>query len=240
MTPDFLAEWLSPTHILTHLPYALLVLSMMMSEMVWLRAIAIAAGVIRIINRAWFDVDPIVVPWETIFVLVNVGQLMIIWYYRRRHRFSADEQRLLDHMPRDVERRTVRRLLKLGRFDRAVPGQLLTRKGEVVHELVFVADGIVQIEDDGRIVAVCGAGEFVGEMSFITGGVATATARVARPVHYLAFEQARLRAAMLADTGIKQAVDGILNRDLVGKLVKSNSARPESLPNAGEGATSAP
>jgi CRP-like cAMP-binding protein len=226
VVPELLREWLDPSHLLTHLPYALLVLSMMMSEMVWLRTIAIAAGLIRIVNRAWFDIDPIVVPWEMLFVAVNVGQLLIIWYYRKRHRFSAEEQRLVDRMPADIERRTVRKFLRLGRAGTAQPDHVLTEKDRPVAELVFVSEGIVQIEDEGRIVAVCGAGEFVGEMSFITGGAASATARVVRPITYMAFDQQRLREAMAIDTDLKRALDGILNRDLVGKLVKSNATRP--------------
>ena len=88
----FLERMLDPSHFLTHLPYALLVLSMLMNSMGWLRAIAIAAGLIRIVNRAFFEVDPIVVFWEVIFVAVNVGQLMILWYYARRHRFAEHER----------------------------------------------------------------------------------------------------------------------------------------------------
>ena len=53
----FLERMLDPSHILTHVPYALLVLSMLMNDMGWLRAISIGAGVIRIVNRAWFEVE---------------------------------------------------------------------------------------------------------------------------------------------------------------------------------------
>lgn len=225
MLSDLLREWLDPSQLLTHLPYALLVLSMMMSRMVWLRAIAIAAGLVRIVNRGFVHVDIVVVPWEILFVAVNIAQLLIIWYYRKRHRFSADEQQLADQMPARVERQTIRRILKLGRHASAAPGHVFTTGGEKVTDLVFVADGIVQIEDGDRILAVCGPGEFVGEMSFLTGAVASATARAVRPVRYVAFDQAQLTAAMEADADIRHAIDAILNRNLVDKLKKSN-ARP--------------
>ena len=69
-----------PSKILTHLPYALLVISMMMNDMGWLRAIAIVAGLIRIVNRAFFEIDHVVVFWEIAFVAVNVIQLLVLWY----------------------------------------------------------------------------------------------------------------------------------------------------------------
>lgn len=226
---DFQLLWdrmLDPSHILTHVPYALLVLSMMMNDMGWLRAIAIAAGVIRIINRAWFEIDPIIVFWEVIFVAVNVGQLAILWYYARRHRFAEHESPFANSMPSSVDRRSIRRLLKLANLRRAEPGDRLTIEGALVDELMFIAEGVVQIEKDGRIVAVCGPGDFLGEMSFVSGSPASATAVVARPLRYLAFNQMRLRNALEADSELKQAMDASFNRNLVGKLAKSGMGVP--------------
>ncbi len=217
----FVGEMLDPSHILTHVPYALLVLSMLMNDMGWLRAIAIAAGVIRIVNRAWFEVDPIIVFWEVIFVAVNVGQLLILWYYARRHRFAEHETHFAASMPSSVDRRSIRRLLKLARLRQAEPGDRLTTEGAPVGELMFIADGVVQIERGGVIVAVCGPGDFLGEMSFVTGSPASATAVVARPLRYLAFDQMRLHHALESDSELKQAMDAAFNRNLVGKLAKS-------------------
>jgi signal transduction histidine kinase len=217
----FIDRMLDPTHILTHIPYALLVLSMLMNSMGWLRAIAIAAGVIRIINRAWFEVDPIIVFWEVIFVAVNIGQLLILWYYARRHRFAEHETHFAASMPNSVDRRSIRRLLKLADTRHAQPGDTLTTQGAAVRDLMFIADGVVQIERGGQIVAVCGPGDFLGEMSFVTGGPATATAVVVKPLRYLAFDQTRLRQAIEADGDLKQAMDASFNRNLVGKLAKS-------------------
>ena len=219
----FADRMLDPSHILTHVPYALLVLSMLMNDMGWLRAIAIAAGVIRIINRAWFEVDPIIVFWEVIFVAVNVGQLMILWYYARRHRFTEHETPFAASMPSSVDRRSIRRLLKLARQRSAQPGDRLTTEGAMVDELMFIAEGVVQVEREGRIVAVCGPGDFLGEMSFVSGAPASATAVVARPLRYLAFNQMRLRNALEADSELKQAMDASFSRNLVGKLAKSGS-----------------
>jgi signal transduction histidine kinase len=217
----FMARMLDPSHVLTHIPYALLVLSMLMNSMGWLRAIAIAAGVIRIVNRAWFEVDPIIVFWEVIFVAVNVGQLLILWYYARRHRFAEHETHFAASMPKSVDRRSIRRLLKLAEVRHAGPGDALTSEGAPVRDLMFIADGVVQIERGGQIVAVCGPGDFLGEMSFLTGSPATATAVVVKPLRYLGFDQARLRQALDADSDLKQAMDASFNRNLVGKLAKS-------------------
>ncbi|HQZ12835.1 MAG TPA: cyclic nucleotide-binding domain-containing protein [Devosia sp.] len=220
----FVALMLDPGHLLTHIPYALLVISMLMNDMGWLRAIAIVAGVVRIINRSFFAIDPIIVFWEVIFVAVNVVQLMILLYYRRRHDMSDDERRFATTIANDVEGSTVRRLLRLAELRHAAPDSTLTVEGKPVDELLFLAEGVAQIERNGRIVAVCGPGDFVGEMSFISGAPATATARVMKPARYFAFDQKRLRAAMAADTDLRRALESGFNRNLSDKLAKASAA----------------
>lgn len=220
---DFMREMLDPAKFLTHLPYALLVISMMMNDMGWLRTIAIVAGLVRILNRAYFEVDHVIVFWEVIFVAVNIGQLLILWYYKKRHRFSEEEKRFVENMPASVDRRTIRRLLKLSQRREAEPDTCLTRQGEEVGEVLFISEGLVQIERDDHIIGVCGPGDFVGEMSFISGRHANATARAARPVRYFAFDQHRLRAALTADAELQRAMEAGFNRNLIGKLEKANA-----------------
>lgn len=232
MLQDLVRQLLDPAHLLTQIPYALLVLSMLMNDMGWLRAIAVSAGVIRIVNRAFFDIDPVIVFWETIFVAVNVAQLAILWYYTKRHRFSADEHHFVANLPRDVERRKLRRLLRTARLATARPGDRLTEEGKPVAEVMYLAEGVVQIEREGRIIAVCGPGDFLGEMSFLSGNPASATAVVVKPARFFAFEQEKLRTMLAADSDLRRALDAGFSRNLIGKLAKTNQL-PEQQPSAG-------
>lgn len=212
-----------PSKILTHLPYALLVISMMMNDMGWLRAIAIVAGLIRIVNRAFFEIDHVVVFWEIAFVAVNVIQLLILWYYQKRHRFSDEETRLVEAMPADVDRRTVRRLLRLAQQGTSEAGAQLTTAGMRPERLYFLTDGVAQVERDGRIVAVCGPRDFIGEMSFISGEPANATVVAAKPLRFYTFDQARLRRAVESDADIRRALEACFNRNLSGKLARTGA-----------------
>ena len=66
-TFPFLADLWSPHFAWAHWPYALLVLSMLMRDMVWLRTIAIVAGVSRIIIRALSICDMIALSRKELF-----------------------------------------------------------------------------------------------------------------------------------------------------------------------------
>ena len=215
-----------PVVLFGHFTYFLLILSMLMRRMVWLRTLAVASGITKIIYRSFFVFDPVSVLWETIFVAVNIGQLLVIWYYEKHHRFAEDERLFVESMPPGVERRAIRRLLKLTTVRTVEPGQPLTGGGAAVKDLMYVAAGVASIERDGKMIAVCGPGDYVGEMSFLTGEPAGATATAVKPVRVLAFDQARLRAAIGSDASVRRAMESGLNRNLVGKLVRSNAAKP--------------
>lgn len=229
MNFDFLHAMTDPVALWGHLTYLLLVISMMMRRMVWLRSLAIASGLAKIVYRGWLMFDPVSLVWEVIFVAVNVIQLAVIWYYERHHRFGPDEQSFVSAMPSHVERRALKRLLRLARVREYAAGQQLLREGEPVTELLHVTSGVVRIEKGGRMIAACGSGDYLGEMSFLSGKPATATAIASKPVRALAFDQAALNKVLTGDTNLRRALEAGLNLNLVGKLARTSDVA-EGLP----------
>ncbi len=219
-----------PVILFGHFTYLLLIISMLMRRMVALRILAVASGVAKIVYRAFFVLDPVSVLWETIFVLVNIGQLLIIWYYEHHHRFADDERHFADNMPEGVDRSALKRLLDLSELERHDPSAILTTEGQPVRRLMYLADGIVKIEHGDRVVAICGPGDYIGELSFLSGNPASATATVVKPARVLAFDQTRLNAATASDTQLRRTLESALNRNLAGKLARSNDPGQEPQP----------
>lgn len=220
---SLLIEGLSdPVTLFGHFTYALLILSMLMRRMVTLRLLAVASGVTKIIYRGFFMVDPVSVLWETIFVLVNIGQLLLIWYYEHHHRFAEEHRHFAQNMPPGVDRSAVKQLLDLSQPMKLEPNTVLTRIGEKVEKLVYITDGIVKVEHDGRVVAICGPGDYIGELSFLSGKPASATAIVVKPTSALVFEQAKLAEAIAGKDQLRRTLESALNMNLAGKLVRSN------------------
>lgn len=221
---QFLHDLTDPNHMVGHINYFLLIISMMMRRMFWLRVFAIASGSVEVIYRSMFVVDPVSVVWEALFVLVNVVQLVILWIDEHHNRFDADEQHFVASMPASVERQALKRLLAMANRRSFAPGDRLIAEGEPVAEVLYLCSGLAQIEADGRVIAVCRPGDYLGEMSYLTGAPASATVIAAEPMRVLAFEQKRLHDAVARDSSIHQAMEAGLNRNLVGKLVRANRA----------------
>lgn len=62
---------------------------------------------------------------------------------------------------------------------RVPAGRVLVREGARNRQFVLVQEGALQVVKDGRQVAELGAGDFVGELSLLGDGTATATVTTA-------------------------------------------------------------
>jgi hypothetical protein len=78
--------------------------------------------------------------WETIFVAVNIGQLIILWYYERHHTFAEDQRHFIASMPPGVERRIRSSVCwNCRRSGTGTGGRDADHvEGEVVNELIFI------------------------------------------------------------------------------------------------------
>ena len=71
-----------------HAGYLLLVASMMMTRMTWLRVLAVGSGVLSIFYNWLWVYDPLSVGWEVLFVVTNLAQLALTAYGNSIARFT--------------------------------------------------------------------------------------------------------------------------------------------------------
>lgn len=215
-------QFATPGKLVGHLSYILLVASMMMRSMKWLRIIAVSAGIVSALYGYFFLRDFVTVFWEVIFVSVNLIQLLLLEFENRRARFSKDEQKFISAAIPGVEKAHARRLLRLAQHLEYPAGHAITCEGETVSALTFIIEGAVQIEKNDEIVGVCGHDDFIGELGFMTDAKATASAVVASSVRCLSFDYGPLRQLLAKEPALRDAINTSFNRNLMGKLVKSN------------------
>ncbi|WP_457935592.1 Crp/Fnr family transcriptional regulator [Mesorhizobium sp. 10J20-29] len=238
---EFFTNLMNPDNAFGHVNYILIILSVSMSSMRWLRVFAIASGITGVIYYGFIVSDEISAMWETIFTSVNVIQLAIILLASRRRSTSEDEQFFIDTVMPNLEGNLRARMLKLARWQTKEPGEVLVEEGEAKPQLVFIARGAASVERGGNIVGVCGPGDFLGEMSFLTGKPASATVRVANETRCCVFDPGVLRILTDKNPGIRQSLEVSFNRNLVGKLERMNEAnRAASKPAVAEAAAKTP
>lgn len=205
-----------------HLAYLLLVLSMTMRTLFWLRVLVIASALTAITYAAIWLNDPVSTFWESALVVVNVVQITIEWRANRRARFTAEEQGFIDARLQGLGRHEARKLLNLGSWIDAEPGTRLTDEGRPVTHLVYLVSGTVAVDVGGRRVATCAPGSFVGEMSLVDGGPASATTEVETPARYWAIPSRTVVTLRDQNPRLVAALEVAIAHDLKSKVIASN------------------
>ena len=219
---QFIASFFDPTNIAGHISYMLLISSMLMRRMLHLRLLAISAGTFSAIYYV-IVADSISLFWETLFTLVNVGQLLILYVENRRGSFTHEEQHFIAEVLSGVERAQARRLLKLGAWTEVSDDMVLIREDTTPSHLFYVIKGTARVEREGRVIGRVGPGDFLGEMSYLSGSTATATVTTDASMRYLAFDRVQLRQHLARHQEVRHALESSFNRNLIDKLVKTSS-----------------
>ena len=202
-----------------NIEYVLLIVSMTMTRMVWLRIIAIGSGISGLVYSTFWLHDPVGIFWETAFTVVNIVQLLLIKYRNAFSRFNEDDMDFYQHVVPELELYQVRRLLGTGKWLKRDSGTELTRQGEVVSHLLYIKSGVADVVVDGKPVGSCAAHSLIGEISISTGQPASATVIVKEPIRYLALERQALQKVMRSDPDILLAVERSLRRNLESTLI---------------------
>lgn len=217
-----IASALSQEGLLGHAAYVLLVTSMLMRTLLWLRLFVIASALLAICYAAFILNDPVSVFWESCLVLVNVTQLVITHWRSLRARFTEDEAAFIAlHLP-GLTRGDARALIDRGRWQALVQGDTLAVEGQPVDHLSYIADGAVEVLVEGRRVATCGPGDFIGEMTALTGLPATATVTAAGPVKVWRIEAANLREMTRRHDVLSREIEAAFARTYRDKIVAMN------------------
>jgi hypothetical protein len=219
----------NPISAVGHLNYILVIVSVSMRSMRWLRIFAIASGVVGVFYYGFLISDGISAAWEFIFAAVNAVQLAIVLLAGRRRSRDEDERLFINAVMPTLDGNLRARLLKLARWETRAPGDVLIREGEIAPQLVFVARGAASVENGGVLIGVCGPEDFLGEMSFLSGKPASATVTAVKEIRCCVYDHAALKALTKKVPAIKQALEFSFNRNLVGKLERMNQAnRPQA------------
>ena len=206
---------------LGHTAYLLLVASMMMRRMLYLRLLVIASALVSIAYTGFVLHDPVSTFWESLLIATNIAQITRNWLKERRAGLTADELVLAHKGLPGLPVSVIRAFLDCGHWEVLKPGALLTVQEMVPERFFWVAEGAVSIELDGGHVGLAGGKEFIGE-SAVLGGTASATAIARDPVRAWVIGTDKLSACLAASPALRQALDSGLARDARVKLERAN------------------
>jgi len=203
-----------------HLANVLYVVSYLVTDILWLRALAVLGG---LSSLTWTLTTPTpnltFIGWTLVYNTINVVQIARLWHERRPLRLADDEQMLYAAAFRTLTPREFLRLLAVGRWQMATAKEVLIEQGAHPGRMLVLASGQAAVKVHGREVATLRLGQFAGEMGFLTGARTTAAVEVVEPVRFVSWATADLEQFLGKHSDLRAALQLVLGRDLAAKLV---------------------
>jgi CRP-like cAMP-binding protein len=202
--------------------YALLAVSYLVTNMWWLRLLAVISLFFEGVYFYFGASEPLWVGivWNVVFVLINIINLYFLTHERLKSRVDRESQELLAGPFLGIARLPFCRLIRAGRWRNVHNETELTVEGEPVQDLMVIGSGSVEVLVGGKRVAVLQAGHFIGEMSLLTRGNATATVKAVGECRLFTVRKTALADLLAKDKELDAALHGVLSRDLVQKLLQ--------------------
>ena len=215
-----------------NLCYLILAVSYLVSDLYWLRVLAVLALGLEGIYFYFGSTRPLWVGigWAAVFVAINIVQLVLMTRERLAVRLSERERLLHRGLFAELTSVQFNRFLHSGVWRQVDEGALLTTRGEPVPELLLIVEGSVKVTVGDQIIALQQAGSFVGEMSFMSGEQASATVSALGNVMLLAVSRPALDRLLGHDQSVATVLMRVIGHGLAKKL-KARQPQADNRPN---------
>ena len=193
--------------------------ALLVRDVLWLRLLMVVAGAV-VLPYYVAQRPPLWAPvlWGLVFIGINIVQIGLLLLERRPVHMTEPEQRLYRTAFRSLTPREFVRLIKVGRWEEAASSDCIVEQGTVLNTIMVILSGKVAVKVDGRTVATLGEGQFIGEMSYLTGGPTSARVEAMVPTKYVTWQKAQLDEFLNKSTELRAALQLVIGRDLVAKL----------------------
>ena len=157
--------------------------------------------------------------WNVVMFVINLIVVVQIVLDRAHIGMSAEENELFTAFQM-LSPGEFRSIVKLSRWGTAIGGEIMTSEGETPTELFYVLSGTAVIEKSGRSFFV-GPKAFIGEIAFLNGTVASATATLGAGARYIAWPVQDLNKRIQGRQTLKHAVVRLISYDMAMKVARA-------------------
>ncbi len=201
---------------LVHLGYILTLFAFLTRDVLILRSLFVSAQIIVGSYALTIGVWTIAV-WNSIFLCINVAWIIKILRDRRAVELPEEIRPLYERHFSVLTRQEFLRWWRLGREESIRNGRLMSEH-QTPASLYFLKKGTVRVHRGALAVTELPSGFFIGEMSLITGGPATADVDAAGEIEVVRWPTADLNGLRADDPGLWTKIQSAIGHDLVEKI----------------------
>jgi len=207
-----------------HLAFGLIAFSFLVKDIFWLRIVSIIASLFSVFYNYVIPLEPmwLAINWNFIFIAVNIYHIAIILYEKREVKMDDKNQELYDTLFSEMTPVEYLKISRAAKWEMVKAGQRIITQGMPVPDLYLIYNGTVDVVVDKEQIAELKDGEFVGEMSFLTEKVATATCKVKYDAQCLVWKQREFKELLKRNPSLYFTIQSVLSAQVSDKLVISS------------------
>ena len=208
-----------------HLAFGLIAFSFLVKDIFWLRIVSIAASLFSVLYNYIIPVEPmwLAINWNFVFIVVNLYHIGVILYEKREVKMDDKNEELYHTLFKEMTPVEYLKISRAAEWVTLKPGMRLITQGMPVPDLYLIYNGTVDVAVDGGWVAQLKDGQFVGEMSFLTEKVATASCIVKYEAQCLVWKQREFKNLLKRNPSLYFTIQSVLSAQVSDALVTKNT-----------------
>tara|TARA_R110000796_G_scaffold144440_1_gene261164 strand:- start:1507 stop:2148 length:642 start_codon:yes stop_codon:yes gene_type:complete len=205
------------TDLIGHLAFGLIAFSFLVKDILWLRLVSILASTFGMAYNYFIPVEPmwIAIGWNGVFIGLNLYHISVLVYEKRPVHMKPKDEELYSTLFKDMTPVEYLKISRAACWKTLEPGQRIITQGVPVPDLYLIYNGTVDVVVNDKNVAELRDGEFVGEMSFLTEKVATATCTVKHEAQCLVWKQREFKELLKRNPSLYYTIQSLLSNQLI-------------------------
>ncbi len=215
---------MSYLHVIGNIAFILVALSFMVKDMLWLRALSIMASTCSIFYNSNVAATPLWVPisWNMFFMSLNVYHIVNIIRGNRSIHLNEKEKELFSLAFSNLSLMEFSKLMKIANWKVIAPEVTIIEENQPMTELLMIYNGDVEVIVASKKVNELKDGQYVGEMSFLSDGVASATVKTKRQTEIVTWGQKELKDLMKRNPSIIYSLQASMGEQMAKSLKAKN------------------
>lgn len=153
-----------------------------------------------------------------VFTAINLYQIARLYIERRPVVLSEDEQKLYDLGFHSLRPREFVALSLVGEWKSAEAGKRVVTEGQPVSSLCIAITGSTEVCKEGQRIGTLKPGYLIGNALALSGDPSPVEMTFTEPARYMSWPLPSLRRFIDKRPDLRVTLQGLVNRDLAGKL----------------------
>ncbi len=214
----------SPIEIIGNLSQAIFTIASGFRKVLYLRTALVIASILEVVYYFFVSPKPIWTPifWSSTVFLINIYHILRIMYDKKFLSFSKDELAVHELIGGKIEIHHFKKLMKACNWITSESNLEILKEDAHNDQLYFLAEGEATVMINNNAVTKIHKGNFIGEMSFLTGNKTSASVIVSPNSKLAYWDNKKLTHMLGKDISFKHDFHNLISSDLVLKMVKNN------------------